>query len=518
MKRSATTLKGSAVFALIFIALGLVYGPALIGHYAHHDDYFAWQWNKGEGELYPQYLRLFYSGRFTGAVVQSFYFSSVEAVSDLNRLRILSLVYVTGCAFVCFLLLRKPLKNELNAFLFAVMMFTLPAFQITVAWASSVLVASAVFIAALAGLLAGRYFYLSIGLMIASIMMYQPAGMFFWVVAVLIFLNGSMEEAKPKAILFFKAGATGMLAYWVILWCLKGFLKDHPRLSGIYDPYVFGHPMDKLMWFLKEPFVNVLNLWNIFPTVEGTALTVGVLAGGYLVFVVRCFKDCKNTGFLKKMQESVFILLMAGGLILLSYAPNLMTNHQTPWYQCSVAFGPMVLIGLLVVVRYGTQFFPAKIRELGLTGILIAACLGGASLANANVAKHCVFADNRELEYLKAQLRQAELTKYRTITLILAENSIWAPYNRYYEFGSPSSSMSFHVVGIIRCALKEIGVSTSLAPHYGAAIKCEFFSPVLGKKSDHYYFIKFYGQSETMPVDNETLVIDMNEIRSWIPG
>ncbi len=525
-------LKNSAVFLSLLLSLGLIYSPALVGYYAHHDDYFAWQWNKKEGAVYPQFSPLFYSGRFLGALLQWGYFASVEMVLDLNKLRMISLVYVSLCAFICFLLLRKILRRELDAFLFSIMMFTLPGFQITVAWASSVLVATAVSIAALSACIVGKflmnrslrqlmtnsYSYLSIGLLIASIMMYQPAGMFFWVVAVLITLNcaqKSFEEGRASLFLFFKIGIASMMLYMLILWSLKPFLQQGSRVPGAYDPFdTIDNLFNKLKWFVKEPLVNVLNFWSIFPTVKATFVAVGILIGSYSFFIFKCFRCCE-TSVLEKLRRIGWVLLVPTALIFLSYLPNMATEYITHWYQCSVALGPMVLIGFLVIVQYWMLFFPPKIKRPLLTALLIVSCLWGASLANANITKYCLIPDHWELEYLKTRFRQAELIKYKMIVIVLAEQNLFYPEGRYHEFGSPSSSIDYHAMGIIRCALKEIGIPSFMANNYSLDIRCEMFYPNFGKTHEHYYFIKCYSKGETFDVDKETLVIDMNLIKSW---
>lgn len=531
----STILKNLGIFFSFLLALGFIYSPALVGYHVHHDDYWIWGWDRAGIRSFPAFGALTFSGRFLAAVLQGVYFSIVETVFDLNKLRMINLVYLSLCSFGCFWLLRRKFLNDLNAFLFTIMVFALPTFQVTVSGAYTILVATGILMAGLAGFivvarLMDRSFrqiiksstlYLCLGLLIGSLMIYQPAGMLFWVVGVLAFLNlreEPMKRLRSPAFNFFGIGAAAMVIYFIILFLYKALWGKGQHCDyGAYDPFNFVlSPIGKLSWFFCGPLVNALNLWNVFPTITQTVLTFTFIGLTYAVFILRCLFYERHLSRREQIKRILGAVLIPSALVFLSYLPNLLSGYDRPWYQCSLALSPIVLLGLLVALRYWIAFFPQPLQRRVLTSILIIGCLTAGYKANTNIYKYRVLPDRLELEFVKTKLWEVDLSKYKAFMVKLAAPDIFAPHAHYHEFGTPSSSVGFHVFEILRCALAEIGIQSSLVKGHPSVI--ELAKPYRGSRPHAYYTVTLKEKEEPLTVEEETLVIDMNSLKLWTEG
>lgn len=512
------------LFCGLLLALGLIYSPALIADYGHQDDYLIWGVN-GAGDS-PDVKTYILSGRFLGAILWQIYFPPINNIGDLKALRFLSLVYISFCAFICFFWLTKYLKNNGAAFLCVIMIFTLAPYQSLISWASSVVVATAVFVVCLAGLAAEKSLFfrrinpfscLAVGLLLCSLLIYQPAGMFYWVVAILILLSLKdlgFKDLKERTCRLFGIGLCSVMLYAGVLSFTKIFYGHVPFVQGAYTPYkIEANYLEKLSWFFYEPFFNALNLWSIFPGLTFAWCVAVILTATYLRFIFHFEQEHRLKSGLQRCLRLLGWVAIPAALLVLSYLPNLVATYKTPWYLCSVALAPMVLIGLLLSLQYWCSFLPQAGRTIVPTVVLILTCLWAARQANVNIYQYRIIPDRMELEYATRIFRKSDFTAYKRIFLIKPDENVFAPHVRYHEFGRPASAYTHHTMGFLRCAFNEMGIQSVILKENPSFLRCQVNYPGSARTYDHYYSVFF--SDWPILAEEKDLVIDMNKIKGF---
>lgn len=508
-------------FFLIGAALMIVYSPALYGYYAHHDDYLYWGWDRRHLEEYPQFSRSLVAGRPLGGLALSVSGLFVEKVADLNHLRFVSVLLMTLCAWICFGWLKKILPRSRDAFLLTAMIFTLPPFQIMASWAVSVLNATAMTLSVMAAVLAGRglsarswkewarnkYSLGAVGVLVLSLMTYQPAAMFFWVGVALILLasQGTIIELKGKVFNLLWTGASALLLYGGILLGINAVYGVEISKEPIYNPTAIDFlPLQKLKWFLSDPLVAGFNLWEIFPSVFAAQIVGCFVLGTVAAAVLRSQKD---------RQKIFMVIALCVALIVLSLLPSLVTMNSVSGYRLYVAFMPLVLIGLVLLLRYWVRLFPQSLQTWLMTAVLLTGFIWGGAKANQNVYRWHVVPNNFELEKVKAFLEDADVRKFNKLIVLPVNQDFYKARTRYGEFGMPQSVDFVDDVFIIRCALQESGIPNDLIPAFGrfSGLKCRFFYAG-GQTYQHYLAV--YSPKSGLPaaIDEATLVLSMDHI------
>ncbi len=116
------------IFLSFLAALLCVYSPVYCFEYLFHDDVYFWI-KEPWAPLHYQHTMLMNMGRPLAAwlvTIENFF---IHNISDLMYLRLMAIVTLSFCTFLCFGHLKRWLKNDLQAWCVALMIFTLPPFQ-----------------------------------------------------------------------------------------------------------------------------------------------------------------------------------------------------------------------------------------------------------------------------------------------------------------------------------------------------------------------------------------------------
>ncbi len=517
------------VFLGIFITLLITYSPAVLGYYAHLDDYsYFWGLERkdfSDIQLYhlKKYSDLSDCGRFLGIFVFFVLDSIVQSVRDLNIVRFFNIFNFSLGGLVCFYWMDKYLSNTLMALFFSVLIFTLPPSEAIVSYSIGFFVASALFPASCAAVLASRatlvksfwklminpYAIGAVTLLLYSLMTYQTAAMFYWVFVALYILSARFEKIKefytPIGNLFC-IGLSAMVIYGIIVKLLQGIYIS--KAYYIYNPtYITTDYFRKLKWFLQAPLTDSLNLWNIFPT-KMFAISVSIfIVVTYLFFLYRSVKNYylghENIEVIKKKITGLFLFLI---LIFLSFLPNLLAIYDFPWYRSCLALTTMILIILLWAVHQWVSLLVPSQQRLVMTIILSLSCIWGTVQAYHNVLYYRVIPSSLEFEYIKTTLQEHDLTKFQTIRFICPQRPLIAPSIRYDEFGVLTTYYPSSHPYVIKCILTELG----LHPRF-------IYSRKFLKYSYHggFYYIHITSNQANEPEPlrmGKTLLIDMTKL------
>ncbi len=528
------------IFLGIFVTLLITYSPAVLGYYAHLDDYsHFWGWERKEFHNFPHYYKDRYAyqmgcGRFLWAVFFIIYEWAAPSIRDLNMVRLLIIFNLSLCAFICFYWMNKNFSNTLLSFLFSISIFTLPPFEVMASYAMSLPISFAIIFSSLASMLSSRviliksfyqvminkYTIVAILLLMCSLMIYQPAAMFYWIfVALFILFSFEKKEEVIKQIrnIFF-IGLTAIGIYAVIIQLMKGI--GIFNFYHIYNPiYMTKNYIGKLKWFIERPLKDSLNLWNIFPTVtQAFRIVVFIFVSCLLSF----YQTIRNHGFrygnVKVVLKKIICLLLFIILIFLSYLPNLLAAFNFPWYRSSLVLTTLILIILLWAVNEWVVFLATSRRKIILTVILGVTCIWGLTQAYRNVLYYRVIPSSLEVQHIKTTLQKYDLTKFHTIYFIRLRKSLIAKQARYDEFGVVSTTDGpFTIIYpyLIKCILRELGMQAYLIPETVWIVKYLPNKPGIEKHNFHYLHVSSGIEGQPFLVDPETLVIDMTKLYGY---
>lgn len=492
-------------YVIILAGLGVAYAPALLGHYAHLDDYLILgRWETAPWHNYPYFHDLIVRGRFLGALVAAGFSFLVDNVGDLNRLRAISLILLSICAFICFRFARAAKVDYWPALLTTIIVFTLPPFEVIVAWAACVVIATAIFIAVMAAVVARKSKAAAVLLLVVSLLIYQPAAMFYWVMAALAVLPAAAQsdfKTRP-AVMLFGIGLCAAGIYAVITAVSHRFITVDP--GHIMNPFeITGDYLGKISWFFKEPLVNSLNLWNIYPSKKAAIL------GG--LFIVASWLHYYFNG--KNKGPAVRICALTVTLLFLSFLPNLLARTNLGAYRCSLALTPLVVIALWMAVNYwADRIFKSTGRNI-FTIILIVGSLLGVYKAYDNILRYRVVPSQRELGYMKAALAKDDLSRYREILVVHPRRFSSDIRVRYEEFVTPSLSYLCFLC-MVSTALSELGFENQFTSsrEFILAVK------IPGDQGPRVHYPKIsMGFDDGPPVtDPSTLVIDMARFFNYV--
>jgi len=455
----APTAAPRHVFALagLLLCVVLAYLPVVMAAYGFTDDYYDLQdVCMGGGKLWRHHVS---EGRPVMALLHAVLFPMAGSVSNLRWLRALnlaSLCVLAGALYVT--LCRVGFGRAVSAaFSFAVAM--LPGFQICTAWAATTAIPFAATVAGAAAYLAmsvadnrkgsarALRFCLACLLSLAALMIYQPAGMFFWVFAALVLLTSRQgDSVVTRRFRWCLAISASTLAAEFIAF------KIGAACYGAGNAQRLGLTQDvpgKLIWFLKQPLKNALNLDSFEPSRRFAAVMAVFIVAGLLL------------SFAGPWKRRVTRLAMALFLAPLSYLPNLAAVESYAPHRTQVALTPLIACCLLVALRGCLGALPSVSRQSRDRMLLLV--VGGWALVSGVTARRNVvqyMAQPQAVEYrlVKSQLLKIESTGAQTIYFIPASLSDrLTRFICYYEFGTPSSSKTWAGEGMVKCGLRDMG-------------------------------------------------------------
>jgi hypothetical protein len=441
----------------LLLCIILTYYPVVTITYGFTDDYYDLQEAlMGGGNLWRHHVS---EGRPLMGLIHVTLLPLAGTVDHLAWVRAINLASLCVLATAIYLVLgRLGFSNALAA-AFSLGIAALPCFQISTSWAAMIAVPFACAIAGTAAWLALtlggdlkpstlllRGGLACLGLFV-SLMIYQPAGMFFWVVVAmaLLTLQQTINATIRKFLNCLVISAGSIIAEFITL-------KIGTACYGPSDEQRAGltrNVLGKVIWFLKKPLRNGLNLDALHPSFDFAIIAAILIVAGLLLYFAGTWK-----------QRGV-MLGIALVLIPLSYLPNLAAADSYGPHRTQVALTPLLAFYFLLALRGYLDLlhsFSRQSREQ-----LLLCIVGGWAIVSAFFARHNVvtyMTEPQAVEYrlVKSQLQKIEPADATTIYFIPAALSDRLTDFYYYdEFGTPSSFKVWAQEGMVKCGLREIG-------------------------------------------------------------
>ncbi len=445
---------GPVVFAVLLGILCLCYLPVLITPYALSDDYAVLAaFRFGVGASFERQFR-FSGGRPVLAFLADLFFRFVPNIGGLRYVRLLSLIFVALLAWSIYQAAKSTGHARRAGFLVAVIVVTLPPFQILMSWAAN----ASYFLAALT---AGAALYgaewalrtptpshkwglvaASILLMLLAITNFQPGAMFFWVFAVLVMFKPSATAISAVRRLLWYSGiaAAGLVLGFVVY--KLGMLK-YGYLASPMRSQLSSDPLAKANWFVHWPLRDALNLIKLNPS-SGVAIGVAVFVSAGLVLY-----------FQGEPGERLCKYVLALVVVPLSYLPNLVVAEDWSSYRTQIALAPLILVYFFFALCGYTRLLQRRAAEQVLIAVLSLSAVTSVLVAAHNVQTYLAIPQMIELTLMRSQITSGDLAVARSIYIIGAHDSI-APPERYDEFGVPFSAAPWGARSAAYLVLREV--------------------------------------------------------------
>ncbi|MSQ47149.1 MAG: hypothetical protein EXR78_01985 [Deltaproteobacteria bacterium] len=429
------------VFLFFLSVFLLCYASALFTTYGFLDDY-PFLVRALRGEL--SFGQVIAGGRLTYAALLDLSLSWMRGTGDLCYLRFFGVVGMAWGALNFYRALLRQRWTAIESVLVALVVFTLPSFQVSAAWAIVAfyvygVLASGGACVVLERAMAHPHAQGRWGLMLAAfilqvvaITIHQSAAMFFWVFAALrlgeaeilfreVWQRLSWYGLFMGASLFcgFAIQRLGMFFYG-----LSGLSSARSTLTVDWG--------GKIVCFLHEPLRNALGGFWLFPS-TGVSLAVALVIGGGLGLYF-------HGGVAERLGRGLILLL----LLPLSYAPNLVIAENWASYRTISALAALVVVyGFFALHGYQRvlrRFFPVPVALVTLSGCALVAM----GLATYNVHTRFATLQFRELEFVRTQIARADLSQVSSVFIIGLLSPYWqnnlGPIAHYDEFDLPSSA------------------------------------------------------------------------------
>ncbi|MDP8266851.1 MAG: hypothetical protein P9M07_07930 [Candidatus Aceula meridiana] len=518
-------LQGFLIFLGFLVLLSVVYWPTISSYYFYHDDviYFL-QTQVRIGP--PGTLFNIAIGRFIGAGLFMAISWLINCIDDLKLVRFISILQLSGCGLLMTLWMRKHFLKFLEANLLALIILTLPPFQIPVCQAGMAFQPFGILVAIGAAILAykipvvgklsqrilNRYFFLAVFLMLCSLSIYQSAAMFYWALVGFVILfskRESFEGAKQEIINMFFVGFVALIVYRIILQISKGFFTQY-NLYG-YNP--FGTTKDiigKIVWYFQEPVFNALNLWNIFGTNLYAGIVIFVVALGLCFAVVRKHQDKERIS----AGRFVFKAAALGAIFFLCSLPNLVIENNVSFYRCYFALGALVVFALAWSLKRGTDAVSFLKKRDAFFVLLLILGLYGMVQAYQTVLTYRVNLSVQETEFFLSAMRKKPMNSYKGIYIIRPDSKNFRTDTD--EYGNLTTFFAHNDWGIVSCALREflkgkLRIYHILVDHQKKELTY-LFEDLHDKEKKYVYKIRIIsGKEKKTQADfrEPTLIIDM---------
>ena len=441
----------------LLLCVIVMYYPVVSATYGFTDDYYDLQDAlMGGHNLWRHQVS---EGRPLMGIMQVGLLPLAGTVNNLGWLRAMNLASLGVLAGAIYLGLYRLGFTRALAAAFSLGVAALPCFQICIAWAAMIAVP---FACALAG--AAAWFALTLrgdlkpttrllrgGLagaaLLASLMIYQPAGMFFWVVVAMSLLTSreTVSAAMRKFSSCLAISVGSIIAEFIVF-------RIGTACYGASDEQRAGLTRDvlgKAIWFLRRPLRNALNLDALHPSLDFAILAAIFIAGGLVLYFVGSWKQ-------RGARLGIALVLMP-----LSYLPNLAAADSYGPHRTQVALTPLLAFFFVLALRgylSALQSFSRQSRDQLLLCVVSGWAIVSAFSARHNVIKYMTEPQAIEYRLLKSQLQRIEPAYAATIYFIPAALSDrLTEFFCYDEFGTPSSFKVWAQEGMVKCGLREIG-------------------------------------------------------------
>ena len=456
---------GTAV-AAVTLSVFAMFIPVATVPYGQIDDY-AFLWMAVSGHPDPSAGRSIFEtsavqARPLEGLLQGWGFAAAGSIDHLRFLRILGLVGIAAFGVLLHWALVRSGFRSWFAALIAVLICSLPAFEVyaavTVAFptpCAAVLAGAASLVAATAIDLAPKVrrsrLALSGAMLLAAILIYPPPAMFFWVFLAIAVIGARYEARRAKHLVWTHLGIAGVAfaSTWVITKAaIHVYGANSPNAERSTLVHDFG---GKLRWFfgwrsthetglsIHDPLYGALSLFELTPSPWISGLVAIVAIGGILALLLR---------------ERLSMPLYAGIALLLvplSFLPSLIVAENSTGYRVQAAMAALIALyfavgayGLWLALR---DWLRPRLSGRGMAGLGVLAMTAAVAFvgvsaysANRNVTTLIVVPQSTELRLVRSQLARVPAGTQRLAFVETGNDQSMAPFTSVDEFGVPSSA------------------------------------------------------------------------------
>jgi Glucosyl transferase GtrII len=464
-------LSSSAILLVIAATIFGIFLPALIVPYAFTDDYPVLSIADGLGPN-PWFGNSIIdtvatSGRLFAALLDKLVFSAAGTIDNLRFVRLLAVLGIVGLAFLLhWALVRSGVKRTLAA-LIAVLVCSMPAFQVYGSWAVLFNVPYAAILGGGASLLAvaavdaprdlvADRLAGAIAMLVASLLIYQSAAMFFWVFLAVALIGAARDERRAlrlvRAHFGIAAVALGLtfLIVKVAIHLIGDAAPNAARTALTHD--VIG----KARWFFRGPLYGSLSLFDLTPSRWLAALVATTAIGGILLLLRH------------ERVRSLPYVAIGALLIPLSFLPNLVVAENSPTYRVQVSITSLIALyfclgalGVWVTLRdwlrprvSGQTLIAAK----GLAAATaVAFVASSAFIAGRNVTTLFVVPQTTELRMIRSQVAALPNGIQQLAFVQTGNDQGMSKFVSVDEFGVPSSARPWSLQPSVLLILREEG-------------------------------------------------------------
>jgi Glucosyl transferase GtrII len=425
---------------LLFLSLSILacYGPVTLEPYAFSDDYTQF-YNAAVQRNFVDRYQMIASGRPLYAFLLELTLTELTEIGDLRYIRLAGVIGIIALALLIFRTLSTRGWSRLQSTLIAIIICTLPPFQVYAAWAATAFFPYSALLSGLAFIVAEKglstrggsvktvSLVMAVALLSASFAVYQPTAMFFWFFAAVFLLD---KQDSPlltlrRFLYFLMIMASAMAVAYIMF---KAGQALFPGAVGPERSTLCTDVSGKMFWFIREPLRNAFNLHNIYPSTPA--------AVGFFLFCVFGLMFFLKGPWIHRATLIALLFL----ILLLSYMPNLVVTHSWFVYRTIIVVGSLVAIYGLCALRGCLGLFSMGRRRLILNAALLVATVGCLIVSSKNVRTYFIKPQMTEMKLAREAVSLIDLSRVTTIYVIRShwENHL-APHVFYDEFGLPSS-------------------------------------------------------------------------------
>jgi hypothetical protein len=468
---SAHLASSRAALASVALVLLGIFLPALVVPYAFSDDYPILSVADGLGSS-PWFgsnvvATVAASGRPLAGALDQVVIGAAGTIDNLRFVRLLGVAGIVALACLLHWALVRAGFTRLLAALATVLACSTPAFLVYGSWAVlfnapwAALLGAGASMLAVAALdvprrLAVDQLATAATLLVAALLVYQPAAMEFWVFLA-IALAGAVGDPVRARRLVRAHAAVAAVAFAVAFVVAK--IAVHVVGSSAPNPARLGlthHPVGKLGWFLHGPLYWSLNLFKLAPSPWLAAVVAVVAAGGIVLG-------------LRQRRSPMRLLLVTGlALVPLSFLPNLVVAENSPTYRVLPALSSLIAlyacfgaIGIWLALRdrVRPRVGRATLVAAERGALALAACVvaTGAVTAAGHVTSLFVLPQSTELRLIRSQVAALPAGVSRIGFVETPYFDSMSSFVAVDEFGVPSSGRPWSLEPAVLLILREEG-------------------------------------------------------------
>lgn len=455
---------GVTVFAMFL--------PTLIVPYGFSDDYLLLAMVDRLGLSDPGYPKSIIAaaavnGRPFAGLLDTAFFSAAGTIDNLRFIRFVGVVGIVLLALVLHWALVRSGIRRAPAALIAVLVCSMPAFQVYGSWADLFLSPYAALLGGVASLLAVAALDAPGSLMLdrlvgagatllAALLIYQPAAMFFWVFLAVALVGAVHDSSRLLHVLRAHLGVAAValpLAYLVVKLGVHEIGATAPNAAR----NTLTHDLSgKVHWFFQQPLYRSLNLFELTPTPWLAALVAAVAAGGILLAL-------RHQGARALLYAGV-----AAVLVPLSYLPNLVVAENFATFRTQVSLSALIALyvglgalGIWLALRDWVQ------PRVSGRGLIVAERLALTALTAFVATSAFSAARNVTTLFVDPQMTELRLIRSQVATFPAGVPRVAFVQTAYYEgmtklvlndeFGLPSSADWYTAEPLVLLTLREEG-------------------------------------------------------------